>query len=197
MPRRAAGSTLSNGTGNTSIVGARGMHARPDHDDSPDWTGWWTPIRVPAGPDDDWQQPPPVYATAEPLTPERSSSAAPLGQPAAALPPAPPRPADLAGPARTTHFADGNGAEASIPVSTIGTASDGSPDPLLARRVPQANLVPELRRSASTDEPVPVPSAPPDAEQARDALSRFQASRQAAQQQVGVDGVTSNGGGRR
>lgn len=59
--------------------------------------------------------------------------------------------------------------------------------PLLSRRVPQANLAPELRRSAAMGAQVPEPSPPPDAERARDALSRFQASRQAAQEQVGTE----------
>jgi hypothetical protein len=57
-------------------------------------------------------------------------------------------------------------------------------EPQLNRRVPQANLAPELRRDngyAAPDEPAP-PAAPPgpDAVQARDALSRYQASRRAA-----------------
>ena len=57
-------------------------------------------------------------------------------------------------------------------------------EPQLNRRVPQANLAPELRRDngyAAPDEPAG-PAAPPgpDAVQARDALSRYQASRRAA-----------------
>ena len=56
----------------------------------------------------------------------------------------------------------------------------GSDGPVLSRRVPQAHLAPELRRN------VQAPAAPrsggpvPDAEEARAALSRYQASRQAA-----------------
>ena len=55
---------------------------------------------------------------------------------------------------------------------------------MLSRRVPQAHLAPELRRNgqgsaaARSGEPVP------DAEEARAALSRYQASRQAAKAMV-------------
>jgi hypothetical protein len=52
--------------------------------------------------------------------------------------------------------------------------------PMLSRRVPQAHLAPELRRSgqgpAAAREDTPLP----DAAEARAALSRYQASRQAA-----------------
>jgi signal transduction histidine kinase len=57
----------------------------------------------------------------------------------------------------------------------------GRGGPVLARRIPQANLAPELRRNgvspASPSTPVAVS---PDAARARDALSRYQASRRAA-----------------
>jgi hypothetical protein len=53
-------------------------------------------------------------------------------------------------------------------------------DPVLSRRVPQAHLAPELRRSGQGPAAAP-PDAPlPDAAEARAALSRYQASRQAA-----------------
>jgi signal transduction histidine kinase len=61
------------------------------------------------------------------------------------------------------------------------TGTDG---PVLSRRVPQAHLAPELRRSGQgnagqrTEQPVP------DAAEARAALSRYQASRQAARAMV-------------
>jgi signal transduction histidine kinase len=166
MPRRAPSTRA---TGN----GRRGLHARPDYDDHPDWTGWWTPNRVSAAHGSSWQAPP-IYATAEPLRTPTASGSGPLVAPAAALPAAPPEPAQASGPAETP-----------------------GPDPLLIRRVPQASLAPELRRSASNPESVPEPSPPADREEAREALSRFQASRQAAQQQVGPEGGnTSNGSGR-
>jgi hypothetical protein len=44
-----------------------------------------------------------------------------------------------------------------------------------------------LRRAAQAAGHTPDPTSPHDAERARDALSRFQASRQAAQQQVDAD----------
>jgi hypothetical protein len=59
--------------------------------------------------------------------------------------------------------------------------------PRLTRRVPQANLARELRRDGEHDDaPLPEQAPPADAERARDALSRFQASRQAAQQEMGT-----------
>jgi hypothetical protein len=64
-------------------------------------------------------------------------------------------------------------------------------EPQLARRVPQAHLAPELRRQqAETAEP---PAPPPDAEQAREALSRYQASREAARALVDRDPSDGNG----
>jgi hypothetical protein len=64
---------------------------------------------------------------------------------------------------------------------------------LLTRRVPQAHLAPELRRNgrgaAAADPEGPLP----DAAEARAALSRYQASRQAARAVVD-DGRTGQGG---
>jgi signal transduction histidine kinase len=57
--------------------------------------------------------------------------------------------------------------------------------PQLNRRVPQASLAPELRRSSPAGgRAIAAPTATSDAELARDALSRYQASRQAAQEQL-------------
>jgi signal transduction histidine kinase len=64
------------------------------------------------------------------------------------------------------------------------------PEPRLTRRVPQAHLAPELRQQAEPAEP-PVP--PPDADQARQALSRYQASREAARALVDRDPMDGNG----
>jgi len=64
-------------------------------------------------------------------------------------------------------------------------------EPQLARRVPQAHLAPELRRQqAEAAEPS---APPPDAEQAREALSRYQASREAARALVDRDPPDGNG----
>jgi hypothetical protein len=58
--------------------------------------------------------------------------------------------------------------------------------PLLSRRVPQAHLAPELRRRGQ-EQAAPAARADgrlPDAAEAREALSRYQASRQAARAMV-------------
>jgi hypothetical protein len=59
-------------------------------------------------------------------------------------------------------------------------AADG---PVLSRRVPQAHLAPELRRNGQPAAPRAAESLP-DADEARAALSRYQASRQAAKAMV-------------
>jgi signal transduction histidine kinase len=58
-------------------------------------------------------------------------------------------------------------------------------EPRLTRRVPQAHLAPELRRRQAN--PAAPPAPPPDADQARAALSRYQASREAARAVVDRD----------
>ena len=69
-----------------------------------------------------------------------------------------------------------------------GAAGDG----LLSRRVPQAHLAPELRRQGAAA------AGPdgmlPDAAEARAALSRYQASRQAARAMVDDGGAAAEGG---
>jgi hypothetical protein len=54
---------------------------------------------------------------------------------------------------------------------------------VLSRRVPQAHLAPELRRNGQAAGPRAAESLP-DADEARAALSRYQASRQAAKAMV-------------
>jgi signal transduction histidine kinase len=61
--------------------------------------------------------------------------------------------------------------------------------PLLSRRVPQAHLAPELRRSGQGPSPARSAESLSDATEARAALSRYQASRQAAR------AVAEEGGG--
>ena len=70
---------------------------------------------------------------------------------------------------------------APAPVRGHGAGPEvGEQGPVLSRRVPQAHLAPELRRSGQGPAAAP-PDAPlPDAAEARAALSRYQASRQAA-----------------
>jgi hypothetical protein len=74
---------------------------------------------------------------------------------------------------------------------TVGeAAADGI---VLARRVPQAHLAPELRRPGR-DAPAAEPEGPlPDAAEARAALSRYQASRQAARAVVDQGGAATGG----
>jgi hypothetical protein len=71
-------------------------------------------------------------------------------------------------------------------------ADDAGPEGLLlSRRVPQAHLAPELRRHGPEGATAGPDGALPDAAEARAALSRYQASRQAAKAVVddgGADG---------
>ncbi|MDQ4011888.1 MAG: sensor histidine kinase [Actinomycetota bacterium] len=103
------------------------------------WTGWWTPTRLPTVEESSWSPAPaaPAYATVQKVVP------------AVALP--------ITG-------------------------------PQLNRRVPQASLAPELRQTPARGAAVAAPTATSDAKLARDALSRYQASRQAAQEQLDTRG---------
>ena len=190
----AAATTPSIPVPRRSGNGRRGMHARPEQEDDRDWTGWWTPTRRPTLQATSYQVTQ-VYTDAAPVTPP--------GVP----PPNPPPPALPAGQSRTPGPADQHGPaviarDAGNPRSTPAeepSTIDAGPHGLLNRRVPQANLAPQLRRSTTSDGPAPEPSGPPpDAERTRDALSRFQASRQAAQEQVVAETSSSGSGdGRR
>jgi signal transduction histidine kinase len=116
-----------------------------------DWPGWWEP-----SPGDDPQagEPSSPIAARPPLAERVAASSA-------TVPPAPGPTAPAPGP-----FPPGGQGEA--------------PGPLLARRVPQAHLAPELRRLGPA-EPAPGPNGQvPDPADARAALSRYQASRLAA-----------------
>ena len=113
-----------------------------------------------------------------------------------------------------SHPAAAAGAAPADPAAAAGAAppdpveaAEAAPaaaGPLLSRRVPQANLAPELRRhgqeqgqSATRGD-----AQLPDAAEARAALSRYQASRQAARAVVdegrageaGPEGPPGNGG---
>ncbi|MGH3814037.1 MAG: ATP-binding protein [Pseudonocardiaceae bacterium] len=71
-------------------------------------------------------------------------------------------------------------------------------DPPLNRRVPQANLVPELRQSSpAAGTAISAPTSAPDAKLARDALSRYQASRLAAQKKQMAQEQVDRDAGRR
>ena len=101
----------------------------------------------------------------------------------------PSHPAAAAG-AEPAHPA---GAAEAAPSHPVGAAEapPAAAGPLLSRRVPQANLAPELRRhgheqgqSATRGD-----AQLPDAAEARAALSRYQASRQAARAVVDENGA--------
>ena len=88
-------------------------------------------------------------------------------------------------------------AEAPPPVASIGTdTAAAAPHPQLHNRVPQTHLAPELRRlSQPSGAGAPSGASSSDATWARDALSRYQAARQAAKTLVeGVDGADQSTG---
>jgi signal transduction histidine kinase len=103
---------------------------------------------------------------------------------------------DRGRPAPAAASGQPNGARERPPGRARGPAVPVPPmpppaEPQLARRVPQAHLAPELRRQqAEAAEPA---APPPDAEQAREALSRYQASREAARALVDRDPMDGNG----
>ena len=91
-----------------------------------------------------------------------------------------PRPPDLGTPDLRTHNPSHPAPGGAPPPAQVAVGEAATEGLVLARRVPQAHLAPELRRhgqGASTAEPE---GALPDASEARAALSRYQASRQAA-----------------
>ncbi len=105
---------------------------RPDRN----WTGWWTPTRLPTVEESSWS-------------------------------PAAPR----------------------VAAQKIAPAVAAATVPRLNRRVPQASLAPELRRaSPAGGRAIAAPTATPDAKLAADALSRYQSSRLAAQEQLDTGG---------
>jgi signal transduction histidine kinase len=132
------------------------------------WSGWWEPS-------------PAELQGEEPLSPiaARPPLAERVQAPSMAQPPVAPPPAPAA-----------------APPAPVAVDEPGVEGLLLSRRVPQAHLAPELRRQA------PAAGAPgsdpplPDATEARAALSRYQASRQAARAVVD-EGATGGSGGRK
>jgi hypothetical protein len=75
------------------------------------------------------------------------------------------------------------------PPEAAGEAVPVATEPLLSRRVPQANLAPELRRHGQGEAAGRADGPLPDAGEARAALSRYQASRQAARAAVDESGA--------
>lgn len=206
-----AGPTSGDGHGAASN-GHRGVHATPPNAEHAsdggatrgEWTGWWTPSRLPTVDAEGWEEAEPVYVTAEREQPEPHHGWTP--PPAPALPAGTTRsrrPEQDTGPvitARTNGGATGqtngshpngshpNGRKADESGTSTAAENDAAAaGPRLTRRVPQAHLARELRRDGEHDDVALPEQAPPaDAERARDALSRFQASRQAAQQEMGT-----------
>jgi signal transduction histidine kinase len=160
-----------------------------------DWSGWWEPSaddprggqpispiaarpplseRVQAPP---WSAPAPTPEPGPAPSREPSREPNPQRHPLAPGPPEGeatrrqhPVPPDIHSPRThpTAHPA---------PVAAEEAPADGL---LLSRRVPQAHLAPELRRSGQGPAPATADGLPPDVAEARAALSRYQASRQAA-----------------
>jgi signal transduction histidine kinase len=133
-----------------------------------DWSAWWEPSARDLEDED-----PLASIAARPPLSERVAAAPPL--PAAPLAPAASAPPVAPPPAAAARVPAPGGPPPPVPAAEI--APDGL---LLARRVPQANLAPELRRQGRAASPTGQGGPPPDAEAARAALSRYQASRQAA-----------------
>jgi hypothetical protein len=75
-----------------------------------------------------------------------------------------------------------------------GEAAPAATGPLLSRRVPQAHLAPELRRRGQGQPAGRGDASLPDATEARAALSRYQASRQAARAVVDENGAPAGRG---
>jgi hypothetical protein len=150
-----------------------------------DWSGWWEPSpgdlegaepvsplaarpplseRVQAAPPGAWEPHPPGAGA-----PEREGSRQPEEVPTAVHSPQTHNP--------QTH-------------NPLRPAPAGEADgPLLSRRVPQAHLAPELRRDGREGASAGPEGALPDAAEARAALSRYQASRQAAKAVVDDGGA--------
>jgi signal transduction histidine kinase len=74
------------------------------------------------------------------------------------------------------------------PLHPAPVAVEAAEDMVLARRVPQAHLAPELRRPGWGTPAAETDGELPDADEARAALSRYQASRQAARAAVDQGG---------
>jgi hypothetical protein len=92
----------------------------------------------------------------------------------------------------------GRAAHTSFRPAPVGVGEAAPERVVLARRVPQAHMAPELRRSGRAA-PAAEPEGPaPDAAEARAALSRYQANRQAARAVVDQDhGGRADGAGSR
>ncbi|WP_346281731.1 ATP-binding protein [Pseudonocardia sp.] len=135
------------------------------------WRGWWNPESAgaaEAGPANGQNATVDSRTAVAEATP--SNGATHGAQPAARLRPVP-------APRQYSDSAPSGSGRRTPP----GAAPSGG-GPSLRRRVPQSHLAPELRRPDAADDPAPVPQYDGAA---ASALSRYQASRKAAQAQVG------------
>jgi len=182
----AAAGPDGNGHGNGTAAPAGDGEGGDD-----DWSGWWEPSPGDL-PDGEPLSPiaarPPLSERVHPPTPgpgtpdPRRPMAGPPIREGSPVPEgvAPAVHSPHHGPDSPHHGPDSphHGPRDHIPAPEAGT--DG---PVLSRRVPQAHLAPELRRNGQATAPrsgEPVPGAA----EARAALSRYQASRQAARAMV-------------
>ncbi|HEY6709011.1 MAG TPA: ATP-binding protein, partial [Actinomycetota bacterium] len=184
-----------------------------------DWSGWWE-----SSPDDLDGEPISPIAARPPLSERvQASSPAMQGPPAMQDPPGMPEPLHprMAGPPdregspmperaawavhspRTHTPRTQTPSHPAVPAEAAPAhpvpAAEEAPapaGPLLSRRVPQAHLAPELRRRGQEQgQPAGRGDASlPDATEARAALSRYQASRQAARAVVDENGAPAGRG---
>jgi signal transduction histidine kinase len=206
--------------------------------DGPDWSGWWEPSpgdldhRAPLSP---LAARPPLSQRAQaplstPIPPAPSAApeahlpeaaapdlhlpeaAAPEPHPSAGAPE--PHPPALGPPeGERSHRRDWippavHSPDLGTPHAARLAVGEAAEPIVLARRVPQAHLAPELRRPGREASATEAEGPLPDAAEARAALSRYQASRQAARavvdqggaapggrgEDAGPDGPASNGG---
>ncbi len=184
--------------------------------EQPDWSGWWEPS--PSDLDGEPISPiaarPPLSERVQapervpPLSERFQAPSERVQTPSSGTPEPPPRmpgPPDWEGspmPERAarivhsppthhgppTHGSPAHGAGRAAEADEAAPAADGL---LLSRRVPQAHLAPELRRRGQGQEAAAARAdgSLPDATEARAALSRYQASRQAARAVVDESGA--------
>jgi signal transduction histidine kinase len=155
--------------------------AAPDGDGA-DWSGWWEPA---VGDLDDGSPMsplaarPPLSERVQPPNHDRVQAPPPSGAP-------------------EPHPSSGAQSPHPSPSAPGSHPSSGVPEPhpegmVLARRVPQAHLAPELRRPGRAAPAAEQEGPLPDASEARAALSRYQASRQAARAVVDQGGAAPGG----
>jgi signal transduction histidine kinase len=193
-PVSTAGTVRSaNGSGRTGWSAPPIESVGPNRhglDGAPDggWRGWWNPESVGASA---------RHSDREPVDTGRTDGSAGTGPQAPAWHPSPtPRDRQALPAVPTTSSETASdlpevSAEADIPSprpageAIAGNGTAGA-KPGLRRRVPQAHLAPELRQPVADE---PDASAPPVDGAAASALSRYQASRQAAQAVVDEAGA--------